>query len=382
MKNKQTNTAYCLLLTAYCLLLTACCLLQPLNCQAQQAKEDVDLKHKIAQMLMIGFRGMELKPDMTVYNDVKNLGVGGIILFDYDVPSKSAKRNISSPKQLKKLIADLQAAAPVKLLMAIDQEGGKVSRLKTRYGFPPTVSAQYLGKINNADTTAKYAAATSKTLSDLGFNLNFAPVVDLNVNPNCPIIGKIERSFSADVDVVVRHAGIWLDEQQKQGVTGCIKHFPGHGSSTADTHIGIADVSNTWAAQELEPFRQLIAAGKVNVVMTSHVFNAHLDEKYPATMSKKIITGILREQLGFTGVVVTDDLAMGALVDHYSFEEILLKAIEAGADILCLSNNGKTYDDKIAAKAVNIIYNAVKRGKIASARIDESYNRIMALKQQ
>ena len=370
------------MLTAYCLLLTACCLLQPLNCQAQQAKEDVDLKHKIAQMLMIGFRGMELKPDMTVYNDVKNLGVGGIILFDYDVPSKSAKRNISSPKQLKKLIADLQAAAPVKLLMAIDQEGGKVSRLKTRYGFPPTVSAQYLGKINNADTTAKYAAATSKTLSDLGFNLNFAPVVDLNVNPNCPIIGKIERSFSADVDVVVRHAGIWLDEQQKQGVTGCIKHFPGHGSSTADTHIGIADVSNTWAAQELEPFRQLIAAGKVNVVMTSHVFNAHLDEKYPATMSKKIITGILREQLGFTGVVVTDDLAMGALVDHYSFEEILLKAIEAGADILCLSNNGKTYDDKIAAKAVNIIYNAVKRGKIASARIDESYNRIMALKQQ
>jgi len=368
------------MLTACRLLLTACCLLTVIAGGAQQAKEDAELKHKIAQMLMIGFRGMELKPDMPVYNDLKKLGIGGVILFDYDVPSKSAKRNISSPKQLKKLIADMQAAAPLKLLVAIDQEGGKVSRLKARYGFPPTVSAQYLGKMNNADTTAKYAAATAKTLSELGFNLNFAPAVDLNVNPNCPIIGKIERSFSADAEVVVQQAAIWLEEQQKQGVMGCIKHFPGHGSSAADTHLGIADVTNTWTAQELEPFRRLIVAGKVQVVMTSHVYNAKLDEDYPATMSKKIITGILREQLGFSGVVVTDDLAMSALVDHYDFDEILLKAIEAGADILCLSNNGKTYDDHISKKAVNIIFKAVKQGKITPERIEESYSRIMALK--
>jgi len=373
-------TAYCLLPTAYRLLLTACCLLLTACCQAQPAKEDADLKHKIAQMLMVGFRGMELKPTMPIYNDVKKSGIGGVILFDYDVPLKTYKRNISSSKQLKKLVADLQAAASVKLLIAIDQEGGKVNRLKLRYGFPPTVSAQYLGKLNNVDTTVKYAAATAKTLSNLGFNLNFAPAVDLNVNPDCPIIGKVERSFSADVDVVVQQATIWLEEQQKRGVTGCIKHFPGHGTSAADTHLGIADVTHSWTAQELEPFRQLIALGKVDVVMTSHVYNAHLDEKYPATMSKKIITGILREQLGFTGVVVTDDLAMGALVEHYSLEEILLKAIEAGADILCLSNNGKTYDDKIAQKALNIIYNAVKKGKITPERINESYNRIMTLK--
>ncbi|MDR0295762.1 MAG: hypothetical protein LBH91_06230 [Prevotellaceae bacterium] len=368
-------TAYRLLLTAYCFLLSACC-------HAQPTKEDGELKHKIAQMLMIGFRGMELKPTMTIYNDVKKLGIGGIILFDYDVPSKAYKRNISSPKQLKKLIADLQAVAPVKLLMAIDQEGGKVNRLKVRYGFPPTVSAQYLGKLNSVDTTVKYAVATAKTLSNLGFNLNFAPAVDLNVNPDCPIIGKVERSFSADVDVVVQQATIWLDEQQKQGVMGCIKHFPGHGSSAADTHLGIADVSNSWTEQELAPFRQLIAEGRVDVVMTSHVYNRHLDEKYPATMSKKIITGILRDTLGFTGVVVTDDLAMGALVEHYSFEEILLKAIEAGADVLCLSNNGKIYDDKIATKAVNIIYKAVKQGKITPERIEESYSRIIALREK
>jgi len=351
-----------------------------LNGAAQQVNEEAELKRKIAQMLMIGFRGMELKPDMPVYNDIKKLGIGGLILFDYDVPSKTAGRNIASPKQLKKLIADVQAIAPVKLLIAIDQEGGKVNRLKAKFGFPPTVSAQYLGKIDNADTTAKYVAVMAKTLSNLGFNLNFAPAVDLNVNPDCPVIGKIERSFSADVEVVVRQAAVCLDELQKQGVMGCIKHFPGHGSSAADTHLGIADVTNSWTAQELEPFRQLIAAGKVQLVMTSHVYNAKLDEKYPATMSKKIITGILREQLNFTGVVVTDDLAMGAMVDHYAFDEILLKAIDAGADILCLSNNGKTYDAKIAQKALNSIYKAVKQGKITPERINESYDRIMALK--
>ena len=364
------------------LLLISILFLATWNSCAQQAKEDVELKRQIAQMLMISFRGMELKPDMPIYDDITELGIGGIILFDYDVPSKSAKRNIASHKQLKKLIADLQSAASVKLLMAIDQEGGKVNRLKVKYGFPPTVSAQYLGTINNADTTEKYAAATAKTLSDLGFNLNFAPAVDLNVNPACPIIGKLERSFSADVDVVVQHASIWLNKQQKRGVQGCIKHFPGHGSSTADTHHGIADVTNSWTTQELAPFRQLIAAGKVDVVMTSHVYNAHLDEEYPATMSKKIITGILREQLGFIGVVVTDDLAMGAMVDHYAFDEILLKAIDAGADVLCLSNNGKTYDDRLARKAVDIIYKAVKEGKISAERINASYNRIMALKAQ
>jgi beta-N-acetylhexosaminidase len=347
---------------------------------AQQANNDAELKRRIAQMLMVGFRGTELKSAMPIYRDIKTLGIGGIILFDYDAPSKTYKRNIASPKQLKKLIAGMQAIAPAKLLIAIDQEGGKVNRLKTKYGFPPTVSAQYLGKINNADTTAKYISVMAKTLSELGFNLNFAPAVDLNVNPDCPVIGKVERSFSADAEVVAQHAAICLYELQKQGVLGCIKHFPGHGSSADDTHLGIADVTNTWTAQELEPFRLLIADGKAALVMTSHVYNAHLDEDYPATMSEKIITGILRGQLGFSGVVVTDDLAMGAMVDNYSFDEILIKAITAGADILCLSNNGKTYDGHIAQKAVNIIYKAVKQGKINPQRINESYNRIMALK--
>ena len=338
------------------------------------------LKKQIGQMLMVGFRGMGLSPDNHIVSDITQLHVGGVILFDYDVPHKKYGRNIKSPQQLKKLNADLQKLADTKLLIAIDQEGGRVNRLRTVYGFPPTVSAKFQGKVNVDDTTVKYAAQTASTLAHLGFNLNFAPCVDVDVNPLCPVIGKLERSFSANPEAVSKQAEIWLTEQAKQGVTGCLKHFPGHGSAKADTHIGMADVTGTWTAAELEPYRRLIRTGKVQAIMTAHVFNAKLDATYPATMSEAVITGLLRRQLGFEGIVVTDDLAMGALVEHYSLEEILVRAVLAGADVLCLSNNGETYDPHIAQKAVEIIFKAVQDGRIPRQRISDSYARIMKLK--
>ena len=331
-------------------------------------------------MLMVGFRGMDVSPDNHIVSDITQLHVGGVILFDYDMPSKKYGRNIKSPQQLKKLNADLQHLASTKLLIAIDQEGGRVNRLRTIYGFPPTVSAKFQGKINSVDTTVKYAAQTAATLAYSGFNLNFAPCVDVDVNPLCPVIGKLERSFSANPEVVSKHAEIWLTEQARQGVIGCLKHFPGHGSANADTHVGAANVTGTWTSAELEPYRSLIRTGKVQAIMTAHVFHAKLDARYPATMSEAVITGSLRRQLGFEGVVVTDDLAMGALIEHYSLEEILVRAVLAGADVLCLSNNGKTYDPHIARKAVEIIFKAVQDGRIPPQRIEESYTRIMKLK--
>ncbi|MDR3180561.1 MAG: hypothetical protein LBT61_01360, partial [Prevotellaceae bacterium] len=280
--------------------------------------ETASLKKQIGQMLMVGFRGMELSPDNHIVSDITQLHVGGVILFDYDMPGKKYGRNIKSPQQLKKLNADLQNLSDTKLLIAIDQEGGRVNRLRTVYGFPSTASAKFQGKINVADTTAKYAVQTASTLARLGFNLNFAPCVDVDVNPLCPVIGKMERSFSANPETVSKHAEIWLTEQARQGVTGCLKHFPGHGSAKNDTHVGAADVTDTWTAAELTPYRDLIRTGKVQAIMTAHVFNAKLDAAYPATMSEAVITGLLRRQLGFEGVVFTDDLAMGALVEHYS----------------------------------------------------------------
>ncbi len=368
--NTKHNLSILLLLTLF-----------SIHCKGQN-DADLILKKKIGQMLIIGFRGTELSPDNHIVSDIKQLNIGGVILFDYDGPSKTYNRNIANPKQLKKLNQDLQNLTKEKLIISIDQEGGLVNRLKPKYGFPYSVSAEKIGKLNNEDSTKYYAKLTAQTLKNEGFNINFAPSVDVNINPKCPIIGGKERSFSKDTAIVYNNANWWLQEQQKKGVIGCIKHFPGHGSAATDTHLGTTDVTKTWEKCELAPYRDLIKTGNIHLVMTSHIYNAELDEKYPATMSKAILTGILREQLKFDGVIITDDLAMGAVVKNYSFEEILEKAINAGANLLCLSNNGDNYDPKIAQKAVDTILGLVKSGKIKQETIDASYTRIMKLKEK
>lgn len=349
-------------------------------CAQYYSPEDEELRKEIGQMLMVGFRGTELSTGHSVYRDITEYNIGGVILFEYDAPSQSRPRNINSRLQLQKLCKSLQQLTNDNLLIAIDQEGGKVNRLKSQYGFPAFMSAKAMGTENDPDTTRYYAALTAKTLRSMGINLNFAPCVDVDANPACPIIGKLDRSFSADPMMVVKHAYMWIEEHHRHNVISSLKHFPGHGSSQSDTHLGIADVSNSWTADELIPYQALIDSQMVDVIMTSHVFNSQLDSVYPATLSKKIITDLLRNKMGFNGVIVTDDLAMGAMADHYSLEQILELAINAGADILCLSNNGTTYDPDIAPKAVEIIYNMVIDGKISRERIHRSFERIQELK--
>lgn len=344
-------------------------------------ENDSILRKKIGQMLIVGFRGIELTSDNHIVSDIQQLNIGGVILFDYDGPSKTYNRNIINPNQLKELSNDLRKLSEEKLIISIDQEGGMVNRLKHQYGFPFFISAQKLGLLNNRDSTEYYAHLTALTLKDMGININFAPCVDLNINPQCPIIGLKERSFSSDTSIVINNAFWWLEKQQSLGVIGCIKHFPGHGSSSVDTHLGIADITNTWNEVELVPYKELLKKGNIHMIMTSHIYNANFDAEYPATMSKAILTGILREKLKYEGVIITDDLAMGAMVHNYSLEEILEKSINAGADLLCLSNNGETYDSEIAQKAIDIIFNLVKTGKIEKERIETSYNRIKKIKQ-
>lgn len=351
------------------------------SCVAQ-TRDSLDLK--IAQMLLVGFRGMSLPESDPFLRDVKAGRVGSVILFDYDVPTKEYKRNIESPQQVRTLTAQLRKAAGesgvgLPLFISIDQEGGKVNRLKPRYGFPPSVSQQYLGKLNNPDSTRAYAAKTAQTLADYGFNLNFAPSVDVNINPDNPVIGKVERSFSADPRVVAAQATIIVEEHRKKGIITTLKHFPGHGSSKADSHKGFVDVSETWKPDEIVPYATLIASGNVDMIMTAHIFNARLDSALPATLSKRIITGILRDSLKYNGVIISDDMQMGAIADHYGLETALEKCINAGVDIVCFGNNLQ-YDPEIIAKATNIMKRLVAEGKIPRARIDESYKRITALK--
>lgn len=338
------------------------------------------LKQQIGQMLLVGFRGTELTADNHIINDLQNYNLGGVILYEKDGPSQSRPRNIESPGQLRKLVADLKLYSTEKLLIAIDEEGGVVNRLKPSYGFPESVRAQYLGEINNEDSTRFYAGRIAATLADMGINLNFAPVVDLNVDEQSPAIGALGRSFSANASDVVFHARLFIDEHRKQNILTCCKHFPGHGSAAADSHLGFTDVTNTWSNSELEPYKELIESGDCKLVMSAHVFNQNLDADYPATLSKTILTDILRQQLGFDGVIVSDAMEMGAITENYGIKEAIEKSINAGCDILVFSNNIKEFNENVVSETIDLILELVDEGKISREQILESYQRIIKLK--
>lgn len=340
---------------------------------------NIPLEEKIAQMLMVGFRGLELDDSNYIVRDIKQYKIGGVILFDRDAMLKTYGRNIVSPQQLTALTASLRSISAMPLFIAVDQEGGNVVRLKERYGFPPTVSAQYLGALNDLSVTGMYADSIGTTLATNGLNMNFAPVVDLNINPQSPAIGALERSFSANPDIVTNHARVFVKTHDKNRVATCFKHFPGHGSATSDSHLGFVDVTDTWQPVELEPYRRLIGEGNARMVMTAHVFNRNIDPELPATLSNSFITGILRQQLGFEGVVVTDDLQMQGLTQFFDYKTIIEKAILAGCDIILVSNN-LNYDPEITPTTINHILNLVNSGRLTEQRIDQSWRRIMALK--
>ncbi|HEX7502823.1 MAG TPA: glycoside hydrolase family 3 N-terminal domain-containing protein [Acidobacteriota bacterium] len=337
------------------------------------------LREKVGQLLMVGFRGLEVGEHSPIVRAIAAGLVGGVVLFDQDMLLKGEPRNIQSPRQVRKLISSLQQAAAVPLLVAVDQEGGQVARLKKKYGFPATVSARYLGDVDDTELTGRHAAATAAVLARAGFNLNFAPVVDLNVNPSNPVIGKLDRSYSPKVPTVVRHALAVIEAHRRQGVGCCLKHFPGHGSSRGDSHLGFTDVSDTWEAPELEPYAEIIARGRADAVMTAHIFNRRLDPGLPATLSQRTIAGLLRRELGFTGVVISDDLDMKAISAEYERDTALALALNAGNDIILIANN-LAYDDHVAARAHDSILRLVDAGLVSQARIDEACRRVMDLK--
>jgi beta-N-acetylhexosaminidase len=334
-------------------------------------------------MLLVGFRGLTVDDTSPIVADIRDRGLGGVVLFDFDTPTNSPVRNIESSEQLRSLVAELKSAAaaaggPV-LLVSIDEEGGRVARLDQRHGFPPTESAAALGARNDPTYTQQRAAAMGATLASVGVNLNLAPDVDLNVNPTNPIIGALDRSFSADPAVVTSQALAFIAGQTQAGIRTTLKHFPGHGSSTGDTHLGVVDVTASWTDAELKPFASIVAQGQADAILTAHVFNAHLDPQYPATLSKATVTGILREQIGYHGVVVSDDLQMGAIRQAFGYPEAVALAIDAGVDILTIANQ-QVFEDGIVARTIDIIAGHVTSGRLAASRIDESWDRIQALK--
>lgn len=343
-----------------------------------------DLRTKIGQMLLVGFRGVRFDADSRVAHDIGEHALGGVVLFDFDEPTQTPVRNVESPMQLRRLVTDLQAAAasaapPQPLLIAIDQEGGQVARLRPDHGFPATESAAELGLRGDSSYTEARATRMAETLATAGINLNLAPVVDLNLNPINPIIGALGRSFAADPDVVVEQALAFIRGHDATRVRTALKHFPGHGSAAGDTHAGVVDVTEAWSDVELEPFAQIIGAGLADTIVTAHVFNADVDPAYPATLSAATINGVLRESLGYDGVVISDDMQMAAIRDAFGYEEAVALAIEAGIDILTIANQ-QVFEDGIVERTSAIIAELVASGRIDEGRIDESWRRIRAFK--
>lgn len=338
------------------------------------------LEAKIGQMMMVGFRGTAATGNSYIAKAITDLNLGGVILFDYDAPSKSRSRNITGSEQAKKLVSDLKGFARNEpLLVAVDAEGGIVNRLKPSMGFIPVPSAKEAGG-GDANRAMESYWSLARELSEIGFNVNFAPVVDVDVNPENPVIGGLERSFSGDPQKVIAFARTFIAAHRSFGVLTAVKHFPGHGSSSGDSHLGLADVSGTYREDELLPYGQLIKDGAVDSVMTAHIVNRGIDGDYPATLSKKFIDGILRERLRFDGVVFSDDMQMGAIEQNYGFEEAVIRAVNAGCDVLIFSNNGAVYDESVPYRAQKIIAKAVRDGRIPESRINQSYERIMKLK--
>ena len=330
-------------------------------------------------MLLVGFRGLTADAADATRRQIAAGQVGGVLLFSVDQLT-GGPRNVESPEQLRGLVDGLSAAAPgPALTVAIDQEGGVVARLGPAHGFPATSSAATLGR-GDPSATAAAARAMAETLISAGVTLNLAPVVDLAVNPDNPIIAAVERSFSAEPDVVIAHAAAFIRAHHDLGVRSAIKHFPGQGSASADTHAGVVDVTGVWTDTELEPFAELIAQGLPDAVLTAHIFNGRLDPEHPATLSKRTIGGILRERLGWDGAVISDDMQMGAIRDAYGYEEAVALAIEAGVDILLIANQ-LVYEPDIAPRTIDVIEGLVRSGRISEERIDTSYRRILALKE-
>lgn len=346
------------------------------------------LRHKIAQMLIMGFKGDKVAQQGMVGSWLKKDGLGGVILFDKDLASGKHGNNLRTTKQIKTLTQKLYQYAdegPLggsqnPLLIAIDYEGGAVDRLAHVPNCPKTIPA-YQQAMLSREAFVNEVTTMAHTLKSLGFNLNFAPVIDLNLNEKTGVIGALNRSFSADPKVVVQAARLFVDVFNKQGIVCTYKHFPGHGSALEDTHLYPVDVTDTFQPIELEPYNVLLQQkNDLAMVMTAHVMNRQLDESgLPATLSTSMLSHLLRQQIGFDGVIVSDDLQMRAVSEQYSLNELLTLTINAGADMLIFGNQ---WGAITAPEVIDAIEQLIYQGKIPIKKIEQSFDRISQLKKR
>ncbi len=336
------------------------------------------LEFKIGQMIMMGINDRKLIDEQDeLRQEITSGKIGGIIYFEKNISPTYSK------DMLKKMSIDLQSLSKVPLFISIDEEGGKVHRLKEKYGMIKMPSAEYLGKLNDLDSTRYYNQQLASLLAEVGINLNFAPDVDLALNANNPVIAKVGRSYGADPALVSKHALACIKAHHEFNVKTVIKHFPGHGSSATDSHYGITDITKQWQFVELLPYKEVIQSGSCDAIMTAHIINCRLDTTcLPATLSKVIMTDILRGVLGFDGVIFSDDMQMHAISKNYGLENAIKLSILAGVDVLVFGNNVNQSYRTSGTEVHAILLKLVKSGEISEERIHESFERIMELKEK
>lgn len=335
------------------------------------------LEQMAGQMIVVGFQGDDVD-DRSVVRLREEIAAGelGGVMF--------LKTNVASLRNVRAMNEAFRAAAPDGLppFITIDQEGGAVERLTEDVGFDEVPRALQVAKSRSPEQAESLYAGMASGIADLGFTVNFGPVVDLAINPNNQVIAKFGRAFGKTAEVVVPYAEAFVKAHRAVGVLTALKHFPGHGSSTADSHEGFVDITDTWKDSELEPYRRMIAGGFADFVMVGHLIDTDVAaDGMPSSLSPEWITGVLRDQLGYDGVVISDDLEMGAIRDHFKLAEAVVRAVEAGMDVLLFSNTAD-YRPGLAEEVRDILVSAANADPVFKARIEESYARIAALKQR
>lgn len=331
------------------------------------------LDQRIGQMLLMGFIGRDAESDGAgvVADHLENRRIGGVLFLRHNVRSREGAEGS----------AQRFAAADPTAWMAIDQEGGLVQRLSRDLGYAWMPRAMQIVEERGLEGAREIYALGAAEFKAAGFNMNLAPVADLH-DPDNAVIGRYGRSYGTEGEIVAAYAGTFIEAFNRHGTVCAIKHFPGHGYSRGDSHDGFVDISETWQDAELDPFRRLIDSGRANLIMGGHLTHRGLDASgAPVTFSRPVLHDLLREQMGFAGCVMTDDLDMAAIRENYDQREAVLRSIEAGNDIIMMSNSAAP-DPELPQRFVGWVREGILEGRFDVASIDESWQRIRVLKQR
>lgn len=330
----------------------------------------------IGQMLLIGFNGTSPNGQSAqrITRQIAEGRIGGVILMD---------RNVRSPRQVRALTAKfLNTGHPLTPIISVDQEGGLVQRLSASKGFGAYPTARTVARLYKPDKAYRIYRAMADELARAGFNLNYGPVLDLNINRGNPIIGRLGRSYGAEPQRVIAYARAFISAHREANILTSVKHFPGHGSSWSDSHKRFVDLTKTWKEIEIEPYRVLAREGAIDTLMVGHLYHPAFsgNKRLPATLASTAVDGWVRNRLGYDGVVITDDLEMGAIKRYHNLRTTLIKAVQSGNDILMFSSAGS--DPNFVPRVTKLMRDAVNEGSISRDRIAQAYSRIVKLKQR